>query len=152
SRGVLRNEVALPNYLDWRAQNQSFEQLALYSWWSVNLTGIEPPERIQGFRVTANFLNTLGVKPVMGRDFTEEENQPGKGSVAILTHNLWQRRFGGDSNILGKTIILDSIAYTVVGVMPEKFRYPANAEFYSPIPLTPRLLAARQFNSFYVLG
>jgi putative ABC transport system permease protein len=152
SRGVLRNEVALPNYLDWRAQNQSFEQLALYSWWSVNLTGIEPPERIQGFRVTANFLTTLGVKPVMGRDFTEEENQPGKETVAILTDNLWQRRFGGDPNILGKTITLDSVTYTIVGVMPASFRYPANAEFYSPIALNPRLLGARQFNSFYVLG
>ena len=152
SRGVRRNEVALPNYLDWRAQNQSFEQLALYSWWSVNLTGIDPPERIQGFRITANFLNTLGVKPIMGRDFTEEENQPGKESVAILTHDFWQRRFGGDPNILGRTITLDSIAYTVVGVMPEQFRYPANAEFYSPIALTPTLLGARQFNSFYVVG
>src|SRR6267378_3885830 len=78
SRGVVHNEVAMANYLDWRAQNRSFEQLALYRWWSTNLTGVEPPERIQGFLVTANFLDAIGMKPIMGRNFSEEENQPGK--------------------------------------------------------------------------
>jgi putative ABC transport system permease protein len=152
SRGVLRNEVAMANYLDWRSQNQSFEQLALYSWWTTNLTGIDPPERLQGFRVTANFLDTLGVKPLMGRNFTEDENQPGKGAVAILTHALWQRRFGGDPNILGKTITLSGVVCTVVGVMPETFRYPANAEVYAPVPLTPQVVGNRSFNSYYVVG
>lgn len=152
SRGVLRNEVAMANYLDWRSQNQSFEQLALYSWWTTNLTGIDPPERLQGFRVTANFLDTLGVKPLMGRNFTEDENQPGKGAVAILTYALWQRRFGGDPNILGKTITLSGVVCTVVGVMPETFRYPANAEVYAPVPLTPQVVGNRSFNSYYVVG
>src|SRR5688572_21867466 len=69
SRGVVHNEVAMANYLDWRAQNQSFEQLALYRWWSANLTGVEPPERLQGFLVTANFVDVTGVKPIMGRNF-----------------------------------------------------------------------------------
>ncbi len=115
SRGVVHNEVAMANYLDWRAQNQSFEQLALYRWWSINLTGVEPPERIQGFLVTANFLDALGMKPIMGRNFSEEENQPGKDAVAIITYSLWQRRFGGDPNIINKTIKLNSIARTVVG-------------------------------------
>src|SRR5687767_3490867 len=67
SRGVLRNEVAMANYLDWQAQNQSFEHLALYSWWSTNVTGVKSPERVQGMAVTANFLDALGVKPSMGR-------------------------------------------------------------------------------------
>jgi putative ABC transport system permease protein len=152
SRGVTRNEVAMANYVDWRSQNQSFEQLALYSWWTTNLTGIDPPERLQGFRVTANFLDTLGVKPLMGRNFTEEENQPGKGAVAILTHALWQRRFGGDPNILGKTITLSGVVCTVIGVMPETFRYPANAEVYAPMPMSPQVVGNRQFNSYYVVG
>src|SRR5687767_4757215 len=152
SKGVLRNEVAMANYLDWRAQNQSFEQLAFYSWWSANLTGIDPPERIQGMVVTTNFFDALGVKPVMGRSFTEEENQPGKDTVAILTHKLWQRRFGGDPNILGKTITLSGDVYTVVGVLPEKFAYPVNAEIYSVIAITLRSAANRQFHSYYVVG
>ena len=152
SRGVKRNEVSMANYLDWRAQNNSFEQLALYRWWSANLTGIDPPERIQGFMITANFLDALGVKPVMGRNFIEEENQPGKGAVAIITHNLWQRRFGGDPNILGTSITLSGNAYTIVGVMPEKFAYPSNAEVYAPIAMTPQAVGNRQFNSYYVVG
>jgi putative ABC transport system permease protein len=135
SKGVVRNEVAMANYLDWRAQNQSFEQVALYTWWTANLTGTGAPERIQGMVVTANFFDALGVKPIMGRTFTEEENQTGKDAVVIVTNNVWQRRFGGDPNILGKTITLDSVASTVIGVMPEKFSYPANAEIYSPIAI-----------------
>jgi putative ABC transport system permease protein len=151
-RGVRRNEVAMANYLDWRAQNQSFEQLALYRWWTANLTGIEPPERIQAFLSTANFLDTLGVKPAMGRSFTEEENQPGKNAVAIITHDFWQRRFGGDPNIVGKPITLDGTVRTIVGVMPEKFAYPANAELYAPLALTPEVVNSRQFNTYYVVG
>ena len=152
TKGVKRNEVSMANYLDWRAQNQSFQQLALYSWWSINLTGIDPPERIQGFSITANFFDAIGVKPVMGRNFTEEENQPGKDTVAILTDGLWQRRFGGDPNILGKTIMLSGKACTVVGVMPKGFAYPANAEVYGPIPISQKMASSRQFYSYYVVG
>jgi putative ABC transport system permease protein len=152
SKGVLRNEVAMANYLDWKAQNQSFEQLALYSWWSTNFTGLDAPERIQGMTVTANFFDALGVKPIMGRNFTAEENEPGKDKVIVVTHNLWQRRFGGDPNIIGKTITLDSVAATIVGVLPEKFAYPANAELYGPIEISAKLAANRQFNSYYVVG
>ena len=152
SKGVKRNEVSMANYLDWRAQNQSFEQLALYSWWSANLTAVDPPERIQGMVVTANFFDALGVKPVMGRTFTEEENQPGKDEVAILTHSLWQRRFGGDPNIVGKTVTLSGYVCTVVGVMPEGFNYPANAEVYSPFTITPAAGERRGYHSHYAIG
>ena len=152
SKGVVRNEVSMANYLDWKAQNQSFEQLALYSWWSTNLTGLESPERIQGMTVTANFFDALGVKPIMGRNFTNEENEPGKDNVVVITHNLWQRRFGGEPNIVGKTITLDSVASTIIGVLPEQFAYPANAELYAPIKVSAKLAANRQFNSYYVVG
>jgi putative ABC transport system permease protein len=152
SRGVLRNEVAMANFLDWRAQNQSFQHLSLYRWWSTNLTGVEPPERIQGFLVTANYFDTLGVKPIMGRSFTEEENQPGKDAVAIVTNNLWQRRFGGDPNIVGKTITLNSVTRTIIGVLPVDFNYPMNAEVFAPIAITPELAGNRQNHTYYVIG
>src|SRR5829696_2040409 len=151
-RGVVHNEVTVANYLDWQAQNRSFEQLALYRWWSANLTGVETPERIQGFLVTANFLDTIGMKPIMGRNFTAEENQPGKDAVAIITHSLWQRRFGGDPNILNKTVNLNSIARTVIGVMPEQFNFPKGAEVYAPLPMTPELMKSRGNHSYYVIG
>jgi putative ABC transport system permease protein len=152
SRGVKHNEVALANYLDWQAQSQSYEQLALYRWWSANLTGIDPPERIQGFLVTANFIDVTGMKPIMGRNFTAEENQPGKDRVAIITHSLWQRRFGGDPNIIGKTITTNSIVRTVIGVMPERFNFPKGAEVYAPLQFSPDVVGNRESHGYYVIG
>lgn len=152
SRNVHHNEVTMANYLDWRAQSQSFEQLALYRWWNVNLTGIDPPERIQGFLVTANFIDVTGLKPILGRTFREEENQPGRDAVAIISYSLWQRRFGGDPDIINKTITLNSVQRTVIGVMPEHFNYPKGGEVYAPIALTPELMGNRLSHSFYVIG
>lgn len=152
SRGVTRNEVTVANYLDWQSQSQSFDQLALHRWWSANLTGIDPPERIQGFLVTANFFDALGMKPIMGRNFSAEENQPGKDAVAIISHSLWQRRFGGDPNIISKTITVNSIVRTVIGVMPERFNYPKGSEVYAPLAMTPELMRSRGDHSYYVVG
>ena len=152
ARGYTHNEVAFANYVDWRDQSQSFEKLALFRWWSANVTGIDSPERIQGMLVTANFFDVTGTKPLMGRGFYEHENQPGNASVAVITHSLWQRRFGGDPNILNKTIQLNSTTRTIVGVMPEQFNYPKGAEVYGPLEVTPQLAANRRFHSFYVIG
>src|SRR6266545_1946397 len=152
SRGLERNEVAVPNYLDWRAQNKTFEQVGLYSWWSTNLTGTDSPERVQGFQVTPNFLDIVGVKPMMGRGFSAEEDQPGKEAVALLTYNLWQRRFGADANIVNKTISTNGISRTVIGVMPPDFNYPKGAEIYAPLPLTPELTRNRANHSNLGIG
>src|SRR4051794_5246508 len=152
SRGIMHNEVAVGNYLDWQSQTQSFEQLALYRWWSANLTGIDPPERIQGFLVTANFIDVTGMKPIMGRTFSPEENQPGKDQVAVITYSLWQRRFGGDPNILDKTITINSIVRRVIGVMPERFNFPKGAEIYAPLQMTPELMKSRTSHGYYVIG
>ena len=152
NRGVQHNEVAMANYLDWRAQNNSFDHLALERWWSTNLTGGDTPERIQGFLVTANFLDVVGVKPIKGRGFSEEENQPGKDAVAIITYSLWERRFGSDPNIVNKTITTNGIARTVIGVLPEGFNYPKGAEVYAPMPMTPDVIKSRGNHSYYVIG
>jgi len=152
SRGVEHNEVSMANYLDWRQQNQSFENLALYRWWSANLTGVETPERVQGFLVTGNFIDVLGTKPIMGRGFTDEENEPGKDGVAIITYSLWQRRFGADPNILNKTITLNTITRTIVGVMPPHFNFPKGGEVYAPLALTPEMKNSRGNHSYYVVG
>jgi putative ABC transport system permease protein len=152
SRGVEHNEVTMANYLDWKAQNQTFEQLALYRWWSANVTGVSTPERVQGYLVTGNFMDVLGTKPMLGRAFTEEENQPGKDAVAVITYSLWQRSYGGDPNIVNKSITLNTIQRTVIGVMPPRFNFPRGAEVYAPIALTPELMKSRGNHSYYVLG
>jgi putative ABC transport system permease protein len=152
SQGVERNEASMANYLDWRAQNQTFEQMALYRWWSTNLTGTDSPERVQGFQVTSNFLDVLGVKPAIGRGFSADEDQPGKDAVAILSHGLWQRRFGSDRGLVNKTITLNGITRTVIGVMPEGFNYPGGVEVLAPLALTPELVKSRQSHSYYVVG
>jgi len=151
-RGYEHNEVAFANYLDWRNQNQSYEKLSLYRWWSANLTGVEPPERLQGFLVTGNFFDVIGTKPIMGRTFLEHENQPGSDGVAVITHSLWQRRFGGDPNIINKTLSLNGVARTIIGVMPEHFNFPKGSDVYAPLPFTPELLGNRQSHSYYVIG
>ena len=152
SRGVVHNEVTMANYLDWKAQNQSFEHLSLYRWGNANITGIDPPERIQGFLVTANFLDTLGMKPIMGRNFFAEENQPGKDAVAIIAHSFWQRRFGGHPNIINKTITVNGFVYTIVGVMPERFNFPKGGEIYAPLEMTPEVVKNRSSHEYYVIG
>lgn len=152
SKGVERNEASMANYLDWRAQNQTFEHIGLIRWWSANLTGVEPPERIQGFLVSANFLNVPGVNPIIGRGFADDEDQPGKAPVAILSYGLWQRRFGGDPNVINRNLTLNGVARTVVGVMPPGFNYPKGAELWAPITITPELAKSRQSHSYWIIA
>ena len=152
SRGVERNEVTVANYLDWRAQNRTFEQLGIYRWWSTNLTGANSPERVQGFQVTPNFLDIVGVKPLLGRGFSGEEDQPGKDAVALLTYSLWQRRFAADPDIVNKTIETNGVVRTVIGVMPPEFNYPKGAEIYAPLTITPELTRNRINHSYLGIG
>ncbi len=137
AQGVERNETAAANYFDWNSQQTSFEHTAIYRWWSANLTGVDYPETLQGFRVTASLFDVLGVKPLHGRVFRAEEEQPGKENVVILNYGLWQRRFGGDPGIAGKTISINGVPRTVVGIMPPEFNFPNGGEMLAPLALTP---------------
>jgi len=111
------------NYIDWRDQNQLFEGMAAIDVASFNLTGSGEPERLDGRRVSATLFPLLGVDPQFGRVFTAAEDQPGAGHVVLLSYGLWQRRFGGDAGIVGKTLTLNGASYTVVGVMPPRFQF-----------------------------
>jgi putative ABC transport system permease protein len=143
SQGLERNETAVANYFDWKAQNSSFENVALYTWWNANLSGVEPPERLQGFIVTTNFLDTVGVQPVLGRGFLPEEEQPGKDQVAIISNGLWKRRFAADPNIINQPITINGVSRLVVGVMPETFNYPMGMEVLAPTAYTPKQASNR---------
>jgi putative ABC transport system permease protein len=117
-----RFAVSPANFLDWKEQNQVFEDMAATMRATVNLTGAGEPERLLGHRVSASFFPTLGVQPALGRTFLLEEDRPDGERVVVLSHGLWQRRFGSDPNVVGRTVSLDRVSYTVIGVMPRGFR------------------------------
>jgi predicted permease len=117
------NPVAVANYIDWRDQSSSFEAMGAADYWSANLSGIDSPEHILGLSVTQSLLTLLGVEPLLGRLFVAGEDQKGAEHEVILSYGLWQRRFAGDSKVVGKVITLDGEPYTVLGVMPRTFKF-----------------------------
>ena len=125
-RGLLRFSVSVPDFEDWKQQSKSFERLGSFQrQQDLTLTGIAEPERIQGSRVSVDLFALLGVKPLLGRLFSADEDGAGAADrPLVLSHALWLRRFGGDSSIVGRVLSLDSEPWTVVGVMPEDFFVP----------------------------
>jgi putative ABC transport system permease protein len=122
-------------FVDVQRMARSFEAIAVSSQWQPTLQGGGDPERLDGQRVTQGFFSVLGIHPALGRDFTAEENIRGKHRVTILSHGLWQRRFGADPAILGRQVTFDGIAYTVVGVMPKTFEslLAPTAQLWAPL-------------------
>lgn len=123
-KGLGEIPTSLPNFIDLREATKSFEDLAAFTDSSLNLTGGDVPERVTTLRVTASLLSLLGKKPLKGRLFLPEENQPQSSHVLILSHGLWQRSFGANANLVGQTVALNGEAYTVVGIMPSDFKFP----------------------------
>jgi predicted permease len=134
-----RLPMAAANHRDLKLQNMVFEDIALLSGVAnYNLTGDGEPERLLAAHVAANLFPLLGVMPALGRGFTEEENQQGQDHVVILSHGLWQRRYAGDSDIVGKTIRLENVPHTVVGVMSPEFQYPTrDVQIWTPLTINP---------------
>jgi putative ABC transport system permease protein len=150
-----RNEVAMGNFLDWRSQNESFEQVGALYYTNVNLTGTGEPEQIQSAIVTVNLFETLGLQPVNGRSFLSEEEKPGSPRVVVVSHELWQRRFGSDPNLVGKTFTLNGNPSTVVGIMPPGFelQFPTNRQVEMWLPMRiDTANADRKAHYLYVLG
>jgi len=122
-------------FVEARAQSQSLARIAAYSGGDMTLTGAGPAERIVAGAVTADFFPLLGVQPAMGRNFTPEEDTPNGPKSVILGHGLWQSRFGGAANVLGRTITLNEQGYTVVGILPARFQYPEGFQLWTPLAL-----------------
>ena len=127
-------EAPIPwaDFLALRSESKILESIAGYVFKGVILTEGEP-ERIDSSHVTADFFQTLGVKPVLGRALLPEENQVERNHVVVISYRLWQRRFGGDPKIIGRTITLDHELYTVVGVMPQDFKFPKECDIWTPL-------------------
>jgi predicted permease len=157
--GVERNDPAAATYADWKAQNQSFESLAMHTWVKgINLTGSDEPVRILSVNVTANLFQVLRVKPLLGRVFTAEEEILGRDQVVLLGYNLWKSRFGGDHAVVGKTVSLDARNCTVVGVMPPGFVFPGGTgiepavDLWRPLALSAQEWQERSWHAYTVIG
>src|SRR5215204_2074834 len=130
--------ASLPDYTDWKAQSSSFSRVSAYASSNDNLAAVGgEPERVPSARVLPDFFATLGVSPSAGRWFLPEEFVFGAHRVVVLSHGLWQRRFGANRSIIGQTITLNARPYTVVGVAPESMRLPARAQLWSPYTYDP---------------
>ncbi|HYY56850.1 MAG TPA: ABC transporter permease [Pyrinomonadaceae bacterium] len=144
--------VALANFEDWKEQNQVFEQLAASRNVALNLTHLGETERVTGARVSSNLYSLLRVKPFLGRAFSEAEGKPGAAPVALISHGLWQRRYGSDPQLVGRSLQIDGNAYTVIGVLPPGLSYPA-ADTDLVIPLVAQTREMARANHFVrVLG
>jgi predicted permease len=150
--GLTRFAVSAANYLDWQRQQHVFERMAIQHFRSYTFTGGGQPEQLRAEGVSAGFFEVLGVPPLAGRWFLPEEDQPGRGHVVILSHRLWQSRFGGDPAIVGRTLLLDGTPHTVVGVMDATFTFPDWAELWTPLAWTAKERAVRGEHSCTVVA
>jgi putative ABC transport system permease protein len=125
--------VSYPNFLDWRAQNHSFSQMAAVYSVEFNVSGVSQPENISGEAVSPNFLSMMGMRPYLGRDFEAAEEKSGTAPVVMLSYSLWQSHLGADPNPIGKTIQLDGKSFTIVGVLPANFRSLDKTDVLEPL-------------------
>jgi putative ABC transport system permease protein len=152
-----RGGAASPaDFLDWRAQSTSFEGLSAIDRQQMTLTGVGEASRVPGAAVSANFFELLRAQPAMGRTFSAEEERFEAPRVIVLGHGFWQERLGGDLKVLGRTLLLDSRPYTVIGVMPAEFEFPreilrARVNYWVPFQVDPAT-ASRGAHYFAVFG
>ncbi len=141
------------DYLDWRAQNKTFEDMATYTYQqSFNASGAGEAERAAVVEIQSNFFSVLGVQPILGRPFTKGEGQAGQNRVALVSYGFWQRHFGGGTDAIGKSVELNSAKYTVVGAMPEWYRLPGIADVWIPLDASPIGIGDRGSHHLRAIG
>ena len=119
-------------YFTYREENRTFEHFGLWNSNGASVTGIAEPEMPRALFVTYGVLDAVGVKPLLGRWFSQADDTPGSAETVMLTYGYWQRRFAGDTSIVGRTLTIDSRPHTVIGVMPEEFRFARDPELILP--------------------
>lgn len=150
--GIKRFAVSAANFIDWRRQQHGFERMGIVQYQPFALTGGGDPEHLDAARVSAGFFETLGAQPIAGRWFAADEDQLGRNHQVILSHRLWQSRFGGDAGVVGRTIRLDGNPYTVVGVMGPSFAFPRWAQAWTPMGWTEKERAMRSGHNCQVVA
>src|SRR5437899_1284737 len=145
--------LTAPGFTDWRTQSTVFEDLAAYQPGGFDLTGTGDPARLSGIRASASLFPLLRVQPELGRGFTEAEDTFGGDRVAVIAHRLWQERFDGATDVLGKSVTLDGNSYTIVGVMPDGFRFAGlDADVWRPMAFEPWELENRGGHNYQAIG
>ena len=155
AQGLDRSEVSTATYLDWRARSRAFERIGIFRHRGFTLTTEGHAERVSSVDASPALFQLLGVPPVTGRIFTDEDERPGHERQLILSYATWMRRFGGDPNVVGKSLQLDDATHHVIGVMPRDFRLPAtdpDVEMWSPLTVDLRALASRPHRMYEALG
>jgi putative ABC transport system permease protein len=156
--GMTRFSVSPANYLDWEKQSHAFESMAIYGYSNYSLAGSGDPESVTGIRVSPEFFSILRIHPILGRVFLPEENQTGRGRVAVLSQSFWQTHFASDPDIVGRTILLDSLTYSVVGVIPTRTAFPtssdpkAQPQLWTPLAWTDAERAIRGNHNYLVIA
>lgn len=151
--GYSRMELSPPNYIDWKKASTSFEEIGAYRGLAINMVGEGVPDHLDGTVVTADVFRLLGIRPVLGRIFRPEEDREGASPTVILSYRLWQARFGGDPEVLGKRVLLDGVPFLVIGVMPRDFFFPLrNTQIWIPMRFTRQELEDRSNNILYGIG
>ncbi len=146
-------EPAPADYAAWKAQSQSFTDMACMTWATYNLTGIDQPQKLEGVRTTANVFNVLGMQPLVGRTLVPGDDRPDSNAVVVLDARIWRTVFGGDPAVVGRTILLNGLPHTVVGVVPPDFQFPvANPGLWVPARFTSAELAVRTAYNMYVVA
>ena len=144
-----RATMSGPNFTDVRKLNTTLQDAAAYSRTRTILTGQGEPIRLDGAEVSASLFDLLGVRAMLGRTFRADENQPGRTDVAILSHDLWQQRFGGEADVIGRRMTLDGVPHEIVGVMPANFSFPAARAVWTPLEYTENLTTTQR-GSWYL--
>ena len=142
--------VSPPNFLDWEKQTKSYSHLAAYSGAQTNLTGEGEPQRLVGVKATAHYFDVYGIKPVLGRAFLPEEDAPGKDHVVVLSNPFWQRVFGGDAKVIGRSVQLNGESFTVIGVAPSKFGQASKVDVWMPMAFSPEDRGNKNRGAHYI--
>ncbi len=150
--GMSKFSVSPANYLDWKAQNHSFEQMAIYQDGGFSLSAGDTPMPVDGAAVSSEFFSVMRSNVMLGRAFTQEEEQPGRDKVAVISYGLWQRLFGGNPNVIGKSFTLESETYTVIGVMPNGFQFPSKSELWVPLAWDEKERQTRAIHDYAVIA
>lgn len=154
-RGEAQNFASYPNFQDWYDRNTVFEDMAVFRGYGITVTGLGDAERVDGARVSSSFFNVLHLTPAVGRNFVPGEDRPGSARTAVISYDFWHRHFGDDSSVIGRTITLDGQRFTLIGILPQGFKFPLylpTAEVWETTALDADNLREREAAVFHVVG